>query len=272
MSDLVENAASLLAGLDRGESLPARWYTDPSITERETHRIFRRTWNYIGPLNELQKIGDYITGYVGEIPVVVLRNEAGLAALVNVCRHRRHEVMKGRGNARMMQCGYHAWTYDLTRLPEERAAHGGGAGLPVKRLPAAAVAGRHAGTVGLRQCRPRCRTARQALWRGARHHRRERAQSWTPWSCIRVRPGTATPTGRRCWRTSWSAITALSPIRASAPPSTCGRTSTISACTAGSAAKSARCDRRRWRGRARSRSTTRAARSPRRNTTCCFPT
>src|SRR5258707_5799609 len=22
--------------------------------------------------------------------------------------------MKGRGNARMMQCGYHAWTYDLT--------------------------------------------------------------------------------------------------------------------------------------------------------------
>ena len=65
MSDLVENAASLLAGLDRGESLPARWYTDPAITEREIHRIFRRTWNYVGPLNELQKIGDYITGYVG---------------------------------------------------------------------------------------------------------------------------------------------------------------------------------------------------------------
>src|SRR6201999_725087 len=37
-----------------------------------------------------------------------------LAAFVNVCRHRRHEVMKGRGNSKMMQCGYHAWTYDLT--------------------------------------------------------------------------------------------------------------------------------------------------------------
>ena len=272
MSDSAENAASLLAGLDRGESLPARWYTDPAITEREIHRIFRRTWNYIGPLNELQKIGDYITGYVGEIPVVVLRNEAGLAALVNVCRHRRHEVMKGRGNARMMQCGYHAWTYDLTRLPEERAAHGGGTGLPAEGLPAAAVAGRHAGTVGLRQRRSRCRTARQALWRGARHHRRERARPGHPGAAFAYASGTATPTGRRCWRTSWSATTAPSPIPASAPRSTCGRTSTISACMAGSAARSARCGRRRWRARARSRSTTRAARSPRRSITCCFPT
>lgn len=128
MSDSAENSANLLAGLARGESLPARWYTDPAITEREIHQIFRKTWNYIGPLNELEKIGDYITGYVGEIPVVVLRNEGGLAALVNVCRHRRHEVMKGRGNARMMQCGYHAWTYDLTgclkRAPRTAAEPG----------------------------------------------------------------------------------------------------------------------------------------------------
>ncbi len=128
MSDMAENSASLLAGLARGESLPARWYTDPTITEREIHQIFRKTWNYIGPLGELEKVGDYVTGYVGEIPVVVLRNDAGLAALVNVCRHRRHEVMKGRGNARMMQCGYHAWTYDLTgclkRAPRTAAEPG----------------------------------------------------------------------------------------------------------------------------------------------------
>ena len=45
--------------------------------------------------------------------MVVIRGEAGLNALVNVCRHRRHEVMKGRGNAQVMQCGYHAWTYNL---------------------------------------------------------------------------------------------------------------------------------------------------------------
>jgi ferredoxin-NADP reductase/phenylpropionate dioxygenase-like ring-hydroxylating dioxygenase large terminal subunit len=114
MSQPIDTAADLLAGLARGESLPAKWYTDAAIAERETHQIFRRTWSYIGPANELAKVGDYITGHVGEVPVVVVRNEAGLAAMINVCRHRRHGVMKGRGNAPMMKCGYHAWTYDLT--------------------------------------------------------------------------------------------------------------------------------------------------------------
>jgi choline monooxygenase len=103
----------LLAALDRGESLPARWYTDPSVSERELERIFRKSWNYLGPAAELTSVGDYVTGYAGGVPVVVVRNERGLAGFVNVCRHRRHEVLKGRGKVTLMQCPYHAWTYDL---------------------------------------------------------------------------------------------------------------------------------------------------------------
>ncbi|HTV44828.1 MAG TPA: SRPBCC family protein [Stellaceae bacterium] len=113
MSQIVDNPAALLAALDRGESLPAGWYTDPAITEREIIHVFRKSWNYVGPAAELRHPGDYITGYVGGVPVVAVRNERGLTGYVNVCRHRRHEVMKGRGNAKVMQCGYHAWTYDL---------------------------------------------------------------------------------------------------------------------------------------------------------------
>jgi ferredoxin-NADP reductase/phenylpropionate dioxygenase-like ring-hydroxylating dioxygenase large terminal subunit len=113
MSQTVETPAVLRAALDRGESLPAHWYTDPSITAEEITHIFRKAWNYIGPLSRLKNLGDYIAGYAGEVPVVVIRNDARLAGFVNVCRHRRHEVMKGHGNARVMQCGYHAWTYDL---------------------------------------------------------------------------------------------------------------------------------------------------------------
>ncbi|MGH7098180.1 MAG: SRPBCC family protein [Stellaceae bacterium] len=113
MSRIVDNPANLIAALDRGESLPAHWYTDPAITDKEIHRIFRKSWNYIGPLSELAEPGDYVTGQAGEIPVVVVRNDKGLAGFVNVCRHRRHLVMKGRGNATVMQCKYHAWAYDL---------------------------------------------------------------------------------------------------------------------------------------------------------------
>ncbi len=110
----LESPDRLIAALDRGESLPSHWYTDAAITTREIETIFRKSWIYIGPASELANLGDYITGYAGEVPAVVTRNQSGLAGFVNVCRHRRHEVMKGRGNSKSMQCGYHAWTYDLT--------------------------------------------------------------------------------------------------------------------------------------------------------------
>ncbi|HKA02455.1 MAG TPA: SRPBCC family protein [Candidatus Solibacter sp.] len=114
MSDTMDNPAVLIEALDRGLTLPARWYIDPAITERELQQVFSKTWAYVGPLNELKNVGDYITGYIGGlIPVAVVRSETGLNALVNICRHRRHEVLKGRGNAKVLQCGYHAWTYDL---------------------------------------------------------------------------------------------------------------------------------------------------------------
>ena len=103
-----------LAALARGESLPTAWYTDPAITSLEIERIFHRTWQYVGPLAELANVGDYITGSAGNVPVVVVRNDDGLAGFVNVCRHRRHQVMKARGSAKVMQCGYHAWTYGLS--------------------------------------------------------------------------------------------------------------------------------------------------------------
>lgn len=113
MQQVVNKASELLAGLDRGESLPSSWYTDPEMTEQEIHKIFRKSWQYVGPIQRLRNVGDFITGYVGGIPVVVVRNENGLQGFVNVCRHRRHEVMKDCGNAKILQCGYHAWTYDL---------------------------------------------------------------------------------------------------------------------------------------------------------------
>ncbi len=113
MTTASDDAQQIAAALDRSESLPACWYTDAAIAERETAQIFRKTWNYIGPIEELKNQGDFITGVAGGVPVVVIRNDSGLAGLVNVCRHRRHEVMKGRGNTKRLQCGYHAWTYDL---------------------------------------------------------------------------------------------------------------------------------------------------------------
>ena len=104
----------LASDLDHGFSLPASWYTDPAIVDLERERIFGHHWQYAGRSAQVAEVGDYFTSLTGgDLPVVVVRSEDGLRAFVNVCRHRRHEVMSGAGNRKVLQCPYHAWTYSL---------------------------------------------------------------------------------------------------------------------------------------------------------------
>jgi len=100
--------------IEAGWTIPADWYCDEEIFQLEQRLIFERSWQYVGRLGELQNIGDFITATIGRVPVVVVRNQRGeLAAFVNVCRHRCSEVVQGSGHRNVLQCHYHAWTYDL---------------------------------------------------------------------------------------------------------------------------------------------------------------
>ncbi len=134
MTTGIDDLDGLLANLANGESLPARWYTDPSVAMAEDSLIFRKAWAYVGPLAELAAVGDYVTGSAGTVPVVVVRNETGLAGFVNVCRHRRHEVLSGRGRTTVLQCPYHAWTYDLGGALRRVPRAGPGSGLRLEQL------------------------------------------------------------------------------------------------------------------------------------------
>ena len=103
------------AGIERGLTLPADWYTDESVLEREQELIFGHAWQYVGPLDDLARPGDFLTARLGRVPVIVVRDrDEELRAFVNVCRHRGSElVLVERGNRNSIQCHYHAWTYGL---------------------------------------------------------------------------------------------------------------------------------------------------------------
>src|SRR5918996_6471649 len=115
------SAASGLSGtegvreaLDRGETLPANWYSDPALLRLEQERIFSRFWQYAGCAELVAEPGSYLTSFAAHIPIVVARDPAGtLRAFVNVCRHRGHVVADGAGRRNALQCPYHAWMYDL---------------------------------------------------------------------------------------------------------------------------------------------------------------
>jgi phenylpropionate dioxygenase-like ring-hydroxylating dioxygenase large terminal subunit len=100
--------------LEEGWTLPAPWYSDAGVAERERERIFTRTWQYGGPADQVAEAGSYMTTRAGHIPIVVARDEDGmLRSFVNVCRHRGHVVASGSGCRATLQCPYHAWTYGL---------------------------------------------------------------------------------------------------------------------------------------------------------------
>jgi anthranilate 1,2-dioxygenase large subunit/terephthalate 1,2-dioxygenase oxygenase component alpha subunit len=96
--------------------VPYHIYTDPDIYAEEQQRIFRGpVWNFIGHAFEAPEPGDYVTRYIGDTPVVLIRDTDGsFNVLVNRCAHRGNLVcIRARGNAEHLTCVYHNWIYDL---------------------------------------------------------------------------------------------------------------------------------------------------------------
>jgi choline monooxygenase len=102
------------SNLARAWTIPARWYTDPEMLERERGKIFRRTWQFASALDSVPFSGNYLAVEVAGVPVVIVRDGEGvLRAFYNVCRHRAGVVARGAGNRKTLQCAYHGWVYGL---------------------------------------------------------------------------------------------------------------------------------------------------------------
>jgi len=80
--------------------------------EREREAIHFRSWHYAGTTQELLKPGDYLTARIVDQSIIIIRGQDGeLRGFYNVCQHRAHELLQGRGRVHKITCPYHAWTY-----------------------------------------------------------------------------------------------------------------------------------------------------------------
>ena len=99
---------------ERSFTIPARFYTDHYIQEREKEDIFYNSWCYAGHISQLKTSGDYITTKVQDQNIFIIKAKSGeLNAFYNVCLHRGHELLQGMGKANTIICPYHAWSYNL---------------------------------------------------------------------------------------------------------------------------------------------------------------
>jgi len=93
-------------------TIPARYYLDNDVLEREKEAIFYRNWWCAGHQSQLPEAGCYLTLQVCEQNIIVIRDKSGdLKAYYNVCQHRGHELLFGSGKVRTITCPYHAWSY-----------------------------------------------------------------------------------------------------------------------------------------------------------------
>jgi choline monooxygenase len=100
--------------LARASTIPARWYTDPAVLAAESRSVFGRTWQAVGRAADVAAPGSYLAGEITGEPILVTRDPDGvLRAFSNVCRHRGSLLAEGHGQAPVIRCPYHAWTYSL---------------------------------------------------------------------------------------------------------------------------------------------------------------
>jgi choline monooxygenase len=98
-------------GLQR-TMLPASYYSDPAVLERERAVILAREWTYVADVSQLAREGDYVATTVAAYPLLVINDGARVRGFHNVCRHRGGPLAwDGEGSCKVLVCRYHGWSY-----------------------------------------------------------------------------------------------------------------------------------------------------------------
>jgi phenylpropionate dioxygenase-like ring-hydroxylating dioxygenase large terminal subunit len=95
----------------------------PEFFELEREAIFKRSWLNLGRVEELPKVGSYVTREIAaaRTSIILVRDRDGqVRAFHNICRHRGNKLVwqdfpqeETRGSCRQFTCKYHGWRYGL---------------------------------------------------------------------------------------------------------------------------------------------------------------
>jgi len=92
----------------------------PEEAQLEWDRMWTKTWQFAGLLQDIPETGDYFRIEIGRESIIVLRTGPGeqdVAAYYNVCPHRgnriAHNDFGSVGDDGCFRCDFHGWRYDM---------------------------------------------------------------------------------------------------------------------------------------------------------------
>lgn len=102
-----------------GEAVPASLigpeaYLSEAYARAEDDKLWGKVWQVACRVEEVPRIGDYITYDIIDESITVVRVAADkIAAYYNVCPHRGRRLTDGCGHTKKFVCRYHGWRWEL---------------------------------------------------------------------------------------------------------------------------------------------------------------
>jgi phenylpropionate dioxygenase-like ring-hydroxylating dioxygenase large terminal subunit len=97
-------------------------FLSKDYAEAEKELLWPKVWQMAGRVEELPKVGSFITYEIGDDSILIVRSEDDtLKAFHNVCPHRGRRLIDtpcgggtgACGTRKRFVCGFHGWTFDL---------------------------------------------------------------------------------------------------------------------------------------------------------------
>src|SRR5581483_2818466 len=98
--------------------IPIEPFVSPEYARAEGERLWPRVWQAACRVEEIPKVGDYVTYDIMDESIIIVRAREGsepdaIRAYYNVCQHRGRRLTKGCGHASQFYCRFHGWSWDI---------------------------------------------------------------------------------------------------------------------------------------------------------------
>jgi nitrite reductase/ring-hydroxylating ferredoxin subunit len=94
--------------------IPIEAYVSEAYARAENEKLWAKVWQTACRLEEIPRVGDYVTYDILDESIIVVRTAPDkIAAYYNVCQHRGRRLTEGCGHTQRFVCRFHGWSWNL---------------------------------------------------------------------------------------------------------------------------------------------------------------